>query len=76
MIDKFLFDFHFKALNVYWLTSNFISIFQARLIRWDPIREKLGIPEMIKWKPHDLPMNNFSFKSYESSEFVYIFQLG
>merc|ERR1712098_472778 len=44
------------ALNVYWLTNNIISVFQSSLLRAPAVREKLGIGEMIKWKPEDLPM--------------------
>ena len=47
------------ALNVYWLTNNMISLVQARVIKRPAVREKLGIGEMIQWKPEDLPMTNF-----------------
>ena len=47
------------ALNLYWLTSNMISLVQATTLRQPAVREKLGIREMTKWKPEDLPMTNF-----------------
>merc|ERR1719340_425424 len=47
------------ALNVYWLTKNMISLAQSRIIKRPAVREKLGIGEMIVWKPEDLPMTNF-----------------
>ena len=47
------------ALNVYWLTNNIISLVQSRVIKRPSVREKLGIGEMIQWKPEDLPMTNF-----------------
>ena len=47
------------ALNVYWLTNNVISLVQSRVIKRPAVRERLGIGEMIKWKPEDLPMTNF-----------------
>jgi len=50
----------FQALNVYWLTTNLISIMQSRILRLKPIREKLGIGEMIRWQEKDLPMNQMS----------------
>ena len=53
------------ALNVYWLCNNMISLVQARVVRLPGVREKLGIGEMIVWKPEDLPMNSF-YVSFES----------
>jgi len=47
------------ALSVYWLTNNLISIVQASLIRRRDIQQRLGIGEMIKWSPDDLPMTKF-----------------
>jgi len=47
------------ALNIYWCTNNVISLVQARVIRRPAIRKKLGIGEMIQWKPEDLPLTTF-----------------
>jgi len=47
------------ALNIYWLTNNFISLIQSRVVKYPPVRERLGIGEMTQWKPEDLPMTNF-----------------
>ena len=49
-----------QALNVYWLTTNVISITQSRIIKLRPVREKLGLGELIKWEYDDLPMNKLS----------------
>ena len=60
------------ALNVYWLTNNVISLVQSRVVRQPAVRERLGIGEMIKWKPEDLPMNNFyvSVDKYIMKDYV------
>lgn len=47
------------AINLYWLTNNILSVIQAKVIRRPEVRAKLGIAEMIVWKPEDLPMTNF-----------------
>ncbi|XP_023332319.1 mitochondrial inner membrane protein OXA1L [Eurytemora carolleeae] len=47
------------ALNLYWFSNNVISVIQAQIIRHPQIRLQLGIGEMIKWKPEDLPMKNY-----------------
>ena len=47
------------ALNLYWLSNNMISLVQARIFRQPAVRRKLGIEEMIVWKPEDLPMTSF-----------------
>ena len=56
------------ALNIYWLTNNFISLIQSRVVKYPPVRERLGIGEMTQWKPEDLPMTNF----YVSKSTIYI----
>ena len=45
--------------QVYWCTNNFISLVQSRVVKHPVIKKKLGIGEMIQWKPSDLPMTNF-----------------
>jgi len=47
------------VLNLYWLTNNIISVFQATVIRSESMRAKFGIEKQIMWKPEDLPMTNF-----------------
>jgi len=47
------------ALNIYWLSNNLISLVQARVVKHPEIRKKLGIGEIIHWKPEDLPMTTF-----------------
>jgi membrane protein insertase Oxa1/YidC/SpoIIIJ len=42
------------ALNVYWFTTNIISITQARIVKRKPVREFFGIPEIKVHKPGDL----------------------
>ena len=49
----FLFSIHIsfvfsQALNVYWLTTNLFSIFQTRLMAFNPIRNALGIEKIRK----------------------------
>lgn len=48
------------ALNLYWLTTNLISIVQARTLKFPPIRKRLGINELIAWKPEQLPTLDYS----------------
>eukprot|EP00092_Neocalanus_flemingeri_P006572 GFUD01007085.1.p1 GENE.GFUD01007085.1~~GFUD01007085.1.p1 ORF type:complete len:432 (+),score=101.77 GFUD01007085.1:42-1337(+) len=48
-----------SALNVYWLTNNMISLVQSRVMKRPAVRTYLGIPEMTKWKPEDLPATYF-----------------
>ena len=43
-----------KALNVYWMTNNLLTIAISTTIRQPGIKERLGIGEMIKHKPEDL----------------------
>ena len=47
------------ALNIYWLSNNMISLVQSRVIKLPAVRDKLGIGEMKKWNPEELPMTNF-----------------
>jgi len=47
------------ALGVYWVTNNFISLCQSRVLRLPAVRDFCGIPEIVKWKPEDLPMTTF-----------------
>jgi len=47
------------ALNVYWLSNNMISLVQSRVMKRQAVRSYLGIPEMTKWKPEDLPATQF-----------------
>jgi len=47
------------ALNVYWLTNNFISLIQAQVLRQKAVKDKLGFEELVKWRPQDLPMTQF-----------------
>jgi len=47
------------ALGVYWVTNNFISLCQSRILRLPAVRDFCGIPEIVKWKPEDLPMTTF-----------------
>jgi len=45
------------ALNLYWLTTNIVSIGLTRLIWLPTLRARFGINEMIQWTPEDLPLN-------------------
>jgi len=45
------------ALNVYWLTTNLVSLGQTMLLKPDWVRQKLDIGEMIKWNEDDLPFS-------------------
>ena len=47
------------TVQVYWCTNNFISLVQSRVVKHPAIKKKLGIGEIIQWKPSDLPMTNF-----------------
>jgi len=47
------------ALGVYWVTNNLISLLQSRILRLPAVRDFCGIPEIVKWKPEDLPMTTF-----------------
>ena len=49
----------YYTAQVYWCTNNFISLVQSRVVKHPVIKKKLGIGEMIQWKPSDLPMTNF-----------------
>ncbi len=51
---------------MYWLTTNLISIVQTRIIRQPLLRERLGLGELIKWKPEDLPMGDMN-KQFSSA---------
>jgi len=55
-----------QAMNVYWLTTNIISMSQSRILKIKPIREKFGIGELKKWNETDLPMNQMSLFGYVS----------
>ncbi|XP_061524594.1 mitochondrial inner membrane protein OXA1L isoform X1 [Phycodurus eques] len=46
------------AVFTYWLTSNCFSLAQVALLRHPPIRDKLRIPERIKYPASDLPQND------------------
>ena len=64
------------ALNLYWLTNNIISIVQARILKRPAVRQKLGIGEMIVWKPEDLPMTSFYVSQHTSLwEFEFVLSL-
>jgi len=52
------------ALNLYWLTTNLISIAQTQLIRHPSLRSSLGIGELIKWKQEDLPLGQGGFSAF------------
>merc|ERR1719322_1658016 len=43
------------ALNVYWFTTNIISLFQGALLRNKAICKSIGIEELKVWKDEDLP---------------------
>merc|ERR1719238_2397257 len=43
-----------SALTFYWLTTNIISVTQAKVLRIEGIRELVGIPKMIKWDKKNL----------------------
>jgi len=47
------------ALGVYWVTNNMISLVQSTIMKRPQVRDFLNIPEIIKWKPEDLPQNSF-----------------
>ncbi len=53
-----------QAMNVYWLTTNLISMSQSRILKIKPVREKFGIGELKKWNDTDLPMNQMSLFGY------------
>ena len=44
LVTKMIFS---QALNVYWMSSNLITITQARIMSIPAVREKFGIPAMI-----------------------------
>lgn len=37
-----------QALNLYWLTSNIVTITQSRILALEPVRSKFGIPKIVK----------------------------
>ena len=49
------------ALNLYWFTTNIISLFQGALLRNKGICKSLGIEELKVWKEEDLHIKNVSF---------------
>ena len=44
------------ALNLYWFTTNIISVIQGSLLRNKTINKYFGIGELKKWAKEDLPM--------------------
>ena len=48
------------ALNLYWFTTNIISVIQGSLLRNKTINKSLGIGELKKWAKEDLPMEKVS----------------
>ena len=52
---------YFQALNVYWLSTNLISIVQTRIIRQPTFRKQIGLGQMKVWDDKDLPMNSALF---------------
>ena len=59
------------ALNLYWLTNNLISLVQARVFKLPAVRQKLGIGEIIAWKPEDLPMTSY-YVSYSQLSLSFV----
>ena len=55
------------ALNVYWLTNNMISLVQSRVMKRPAVKEYLGIGQMTKWKPEDLPATYFHVSTHKSN---------
>ena len=49
------------ALNLYWFTTNIISLFQGALLRNKAISKSMGIGELKVWKDEDLAVKNVSF---------------
>ena len=45
-----------SALNLYWLTSNMISLIQASLLRIPTVQKAVGLKDLIAWSDEDLPM--------------------
>ncbi len=51
-----------QAVVFYWVTTNVISVLQARLVRMNFIRAKLGIPKMTVWTKDKLPKKEKGFR--------------
>ena len=49
------------ALNLYWFTTNIISLFQGALLRNKAISRSMGIEELKVWKEEDLAIKNVTF---------------
>lgn len=45
--------FFFKALGCYWVTTNFISLFQAFLFTLKPVKKFFNIPEIVQVAPQN-----------------------
>jgi len=45
------------ALNVYWLSTNLMSLGQTLLLKPEAVRTHFGIGKMIQWKDEDLPVS-------------------
>ena len=43
-------------MTFYWMTTNFISVTQASILRAEGIRQVFGIPKHIKWDKNKLPV--------------------
>lgn len=53
----FLMTMNFPAaMTFYWMTTNFISVTQASILRAEGIRQVFGIPKHIKWDKNKLPV--------------------
>ena len=60
-----------QALTFYWLTTNILSVTQAKFLRIEGIREKFGIPKMIKWDKKKLPVKDKSMReAFRESKYI------
>ena len=57
----------FQAVTFYWFTTNLVSIVVAKIIRSKALRQKLNIPEIIKWNKDNMPVGMAPKKGFRES---------
>jgi YidC/Oxa1 family membrane protein insertase len=61
-VRNVVFFIRFQSLTLYWLTSNVISVAQARLIRQERVRKVLGLQKLKKFTNEDMKTKKKSFR--------------
>ena len=56
VVIKATFNVLFQAITFYWFITNMASIIIAKIVRTKILRQKLGIPELVKWNKDNMPV--------------------